>query len=367
LGYPLFLAFGYLAGGSDYGPYLIIAAQLVFNLLLTWGCWSLLEKLAPEVRTGLRIAATLFFFWAGLGMALNLLSDFLASFFFGVFLYGMLFWRGSLSVFVSGSSLALATLVRPTFTFVPLLLPIAGCLIARVTSRLPRYYVVTCIGLSLAATGVSTWYQYYSFGYLGPSNVVTKNIARTLHYATTDRDMTYEDYQAFKERLAREAGLESRPLSQSEEEEYGKQLMIDELKSRPVTFLLQLTATFVKYIFVPVESLWAKIISLFANYQAYLTYARPLLFLACLPLWILSLAPPRPSLEKRSAYYLLVILFLLYVVGITVINPNQAERIRFPVLPFMLPVILWNACDLWRFLGLHMNRLRSEARTPLID
>ena len=88
LGYPLFLYLGYLIGGRSYGMYVVIALQLMLNLIFRWGCWRLLQRIAPAAGIRLRSIVTLFFFWASLGMALYLLTDFLASFLFGVFFYG---------------------------------------------------------------------------------------------------------------------------------------------------------------------------------------------------------------------------------------------------------------------------------------
>jgi hypothetical protein len=351
LGYPLFLALGYILGGTAYGLCLIIAVQLLLNLVFAWVCWRLLERLAPDVSTGPRIAATLFFFWAGLGMAILVLSDFLASFLFGVFFYGMLFWRSRLAGLVSGTFLALATFVRPTFTFVPIVLPLVAFLVARITSRLSWRYVVTCIVISFAATGVSISYQYYFFRYLGPSDLVTTNIARTLHHASTDTVMTTYDYHAFKERIVKEAGIEADALSPTDEERYAKKILLDELQLRPGVILVQLISTAIKYILVPVESFWIYFVRLFGDDQIYQTYVRPFLVLACLPLWLLGLIPPQGSAHKKKPYYVLVMILLAYVVGLTAINPGQGERIRFPVLPFMLPLILWNACTLWHSLS----------------
>src|SRR5262249_21109701 len=39
LGYPLFLFLCYLVGGRSYGIYVVIATQLVLNIVFTWGCW----------------------------------------------------------------------------------------------------------------------------------------------------------------------------------------------------------------------------------------------------------------------------------------------------------------------------------------
>jgi hypothetical protein len=346
LGYPLFLALGYIIAGSTYGLYLIVAAQLLLNLVFTWGCWKLLVHLAPDVKPGLRIAATLFFFWAGLGMAILVISDFLASFFFGVFFYGLLFWRSRLAGLLSGTFLALATFVRPTFTFVPLVLPLAAYLVGRITSRLSWRYILTYIVMSLGATAVSISYQYYSFGYVGPSDVVAKNIGRTLHHASKDKAMTLHDYQAFRERIAKEAGMEADALLPTDEEPYAKKILLDELQLRPGVILVQIISTAIKYIFVPVESFWSSFVRFYGNDQMYQTYVRPFLGLACLPLWVLALIPPQGSTHRKKPYYLLVMIFLLYVVGLTAINPGQGERIRFPVLAGVFPIILWNVRDL---------------------
>src|SRR5207342_490823 len=81
-GYPLFLALGYLIGGSTNGAYVIIVIQLALNIVFTWGCWTLLQQLVPSAGVRLRISLTLFFFWVGLGMALYLMTDFIAALLF---------------------------------------------------------------------------------------------------------------------------------------------------------------------------------------------------------------------------------------------------------------------------------------------
>jgi 4-amino-4-deoxy-L-arabinose transferase-like glycosyltransferase len=174
LGYPLFLSLGYLIGGRSYGTYVVITTQLILNIVFTWGCWRLLQRITPAAGTRLRSIVTLFFFWAGMGMATYLLTDFLASFLFGVFLYGMLFWRSRSSVLLSGTSLALATLTRPTFIFIPFLLPFAAYLIGRFTSKVPRSHLVSFILFSFIATCISIIYQHTFNGYIGVSPIFTQ-------------------------------------------------------------------------------------------------------------------------------------------------------------------------------------------------
>jgi hypothetical protein len=67
------------------------------------------------------------------------------------------------------------------------------------------------------------------------------------------------------------------------------------------------------------------------------------MFALFLPLWMLFLLPPVTSGSKGIAYYLLVLLLLLYILGISLHTKDQGERIRFPMLAFMVPLILINA------------------------
>lgn len=346
LGYPLFLVPGYLIGGSEYGPHVAIAFQFLINLVLCFGCWKLLQKTTPNVTPNFRAAVTILLFWAGLGMAMNVLSDFLAGFFFAVFLYGMLFWRSSLSVFVSAASLAAATLIRPTFTFLPLLIPPAAYFIGRFTSRVPLAHMAMFVLFSIAATAISISYQYRFLGYAGPSDVVTKNIVRTLHFINNDRP--HVDYDGYSKKLAERAGSPSGKLSSTEQEIQATQLFLEELRSRPGLVVLQLLKTFAKYLFVPVETMILKFVGFYFDQSFYSAYVRPILTLLWLPVWLFALIPPLKSTRNELAYYFLVMVFLFYLAGLTAINPLQGERVRFPILPFMIPLFVLN---LQAFLG----------------
>jgi hypothetical protein len=341
LGYPLFLSLGYLIGGIGYGKHVVIAMQLLLNLIFTWGCWHLLQRLTPATGTRLKTIITFVFFWAGMGLALSLMADFLTGFFLGVFLYGLLFWRSRWSVLLAGTSLALATLARPTFTFIPLLLPVAGYLVGRCTAKIPWSHLAIYIVCSLIATGISITYQYSYDKYTGPSSIVAKNIGRILHYAYQGKEITKEGYERFQKEIAEYAGQPYVSISRREEERYAMQLFFEKLRSHPQPLLLALFTTCVKYLFAPIEQGVAKLTTFYASTSVYLTYVRPLLAAACFPIWFLAMSPPIGS-SKKKAYYLFIMIFLLYMVGITAANPWQGERIRFPVLAFMLPVVVWN-------------------------
>jgi hypothetical protein len=305
----------------------------------------------------------MFFFWAGLGMALKLLSDFLAAFLFGLFLFGFLFWRSRPSLFVSATALGLATFVRPTFTFVPLLIPVAAYLVGRCTSKVPVVHIVGFVFASLAATGISSVYQYSFQGYAGPSPILAKNIGRTLDVISRDgrEENRGVDYEAFNRRIAQRAGKPYSAVSPSEKERYAVEFFHEELKARPGAVLLQLSKTAVKYLLAPVDSAVILLIRL-ANPDADAPpQVRLLLGLVCLPLWLLAITPPCGRSKEIWAYYLLVALFMAYVLGLTSINPFLGERIRFPVLGLMLPIAAWNLSTLLAFLARRKATLTNRS------
>jgi hypothetical protein len=343
LGYPLFLASGYMIGGRSYGIYIVIVTQLALNILFTGICWRLLQRVAPDAGVGLRSIITLFFFWACMGMALYLLTDFLASFFFGIFLYGMLFWRSRSSVTLSGTSLAFATLTRPTFTLIPLLLPFAAYLIGRFTSKVPLYHITVFIISSLLATCFSVAYQYAFENYIGPSPVLTQNYQRIIYFSLEQKHVTEDDFiKMFEADIERRSGQPFGMLSRSDEEKYARQIFINALISHPGQVIFYLVKNFVKYIFAPVESLIARLTVLYISEETYFTYIRLIIGLLCLPIWLLSLTPPVGSSKGCKIYYLLLMMLLFYVLGITAITPLQGERMRLPLLLFMLPIVVWN-------------------------
>lgn len=351
LGYPLFLYLGYLIGGRSYWVYVIIATQLVLNIIFTWGCWRLLQRIAPAAGIRLRYIVTLFFFWAGLGLSLSLMSDFLASFLFGLFIYGFIFCRSRSSVFLSGTSLALATLTRPTFTLIPFLLPFAAYLIGQFSSKVPRKHLIAFIICSFIATGISVIYQYTIDRYVGPSPIVTQNIERTIYFSLKENHLAEFDYIGeFKGEIERRAGRPFVTLSRSDQEKYAKEIFFEVFISHPRQIILYLVKNFVKYVFTPIESGVIKLTAFYMSEQTYQTYIRPVLGLLCLPIWLLSLSPPIGSPAKYKMYYLLVVILLFYVVGMSVMAPLAGERMRFPVLAFMLPVMVWNLHGLHSYL-----------------
>jgi len=344
LGYPFFLAIGDLLGGPDYGSYLAVAIQLALNILMTVVCWRMLERLVPRVSETLRLLVTLLFFWAGLGMALFLMTDFMAAVWFGMFVYGFLFWRSRTGLVMAGVGLALATLTRPTFTFVPLLLPLAAYLAGRVSSKVPFGAVVAIAGLGLAATGASIAYQYTFDRYLGPSPVLLRNVEDSLYHSEIEGSgMTLTDYQRqFEQRTADAAGKDFSELSPRERDLIAGTVLREAMVAHPVKLTLHWGMNFLKYLLVPVESTILRMITRNHSFETYNGVIRPLLLLICLPLWVFALAPPINGSQRERMYHWFMLLCVTYVIAVSSVASGAGERMRFPVLMLMLPTMAWN-------------------------
>ncbi|HKQ97260.1 MAG TPA: hypothetical protein VJV75_05230 [Candidatus Polarisedimenticolia bacterium] len=342
LGYPLFLVPGYLAGGEEDGAILSVALQFLLNLGFTALAWRMLERLAPDTSTGLRVVLTAAFFWASFGLASYLLSDFLAALFFGVFLYGFLFLRSPRALFGTGLALAAATLTRPTFLLVPLLLPVLALLVDRATLPIGWKEVGLLAGFSLAATALSIAHQVSIDGYRGPSPVLTQNLQHTLYAALDDTSRSPAAARGeFEAEIGRRAGRPFTDLTRGEQERQMTRIFKEQLAAHPAAILKSMARTSIQYVFAPVESVPMRRARQAGDEAAYMTGLRPILTLVCLPFWLLAIVPPaiRPG---RRPFYLLAMLLLLYVVGITAITPMQGERIRLPVLILLLPIMAWN-------------------------
>ena len=363
LGYPLVLALSELIGGTNNFYYVVIILQLILNLGFTLGCWRLLQRLAPDTPAGLRAFATVLFFVAGLGMALFLMTDFLGAAFFAVFLYGMLFWRTRAAVLLSASCLALATLTRPAFTLIPVFLPAFAYLIGRVTTRVPPLHVLVFAAFSISATGISVIYQYTYNGYLGPSPILINSYRETVYYGIEKGKGSDSEYAAFTKRFERRieqrAGRPYATLSPSDKEDYAKAIFREEAADHPGAVVAHVARNFVKYMFVPVESMVMRLTFFYVSEHAFLTYVRPILGLVFLPMWLLSLAPPIHGSQSHKAYYALMLLCVMCLVGLGAITFGSGERIRFSILVFMLPVMIWNAQSLHGFLRTRIDERRT--------
>jgi hypothetical protein len=366
LGYPLFAAAIYFVAGKFYGPYALVALQLLLNLGLTWLGWRLLERMAPEISLRMRTAATLFLFWAGLGMAAFLMTDLLAALCFTAFLYGFLFWRDWRGAVVAAAALGVATLTRPTFTFFPLLLPLAAYLVRHVTSRIPAAHIVLFASFSIAATSVSLVYQYRFNQYIGPSPILNVPIQEMLYLGVVRPQSPATDYSTFQQQFAaeieRRAGRPFSTIALADKERYAKEVFRDALRKHPGRITAVLVTNAGKYVFAPIESIVARMSTEVISFEAYGRYVRPVIFAMCLPILVLALMPPLGQQPGRRMYYSLVMVFLVYIVGFSAIGAGSGERIRFPMLAFMLPVALWNARRIGE--GLHSRLGVSLANRP---
>ena len=176
-----------------------------------------------------------------------------------------------------------------------------------------------------------------------PYVLITQNIERTIYFSLKENLLTELNYiEEFKRDIERRAGQPFITLPRSFQEKYAKEMFFEALISHPRQIIFYLVKNFVKYTFAPIEAGIMKLTEFYMGEQTYLTYIRPVLGLLCIPIWLLSLSPPIGSPEKCKIYYLLVVILLFYVVGVSAMAPARGRAHAFSVLAFMLPVIVWN-------------------------
>lgn len=344
LGYPLFLCLCFSVGGDQYGYHIAIGLQLVANLGFSLLVWRLLEGVAGHTEPTLRAVLTAVFFWAGMGMALSVLSDFQAALCFAGFAYVLLFKRSWAYVLLGGASLAMATLTRPVFTLFPLLIPVLGLLVSRFGQKVPRSHVLAYVLFAGLAVGVS-FMQEHRVKHLttGSWNYATFAICSTLQDHVKDYPTDYHEGQrVFAREIEKRAGRPYSSLTRGEQERFARALLFEEIISDPAPFTLSYGKTFLKYLFVPIENIVRKVTCRITSEGLYYSAVRPILFALCLPLWLFSIFPPIGQRRKFGAYYVFEILILCYLLGLASLVGTQGERMRFPVLALMLPVAAIN-------------------------
>jgi hypothetical protein len=317
-------------------------------LLLTYGGWRLLTRLVPDAGAGVVLTMTAILGWAGMGMAWRMLTDFAGGLAFFGFLYGLLFWRRPLGIASMALLLFAATLIRPSFTFFPLLLPLLVWIVGRVTTCVPWRSAAVLMAACVAGTCVNVAYQYRNYGYWGPSPVVSLGLRNALWHAVERRRFPMlPDYEA---ELAREiehrSGRPMAELSPTDEERYVKQVFVEAFRAHPRELIGYFVSGALKYTFVPIEAFVDQCVTAVRGYSFYSRYIRPALFLICLPLWLLALAPPLGASRELRYYWLLVMVTVAYTIGVSAMLSTQGERYRFPMLAFMLPVAARNFLDL---------------------
>jgi hypothetical protein len=333
LGYPLYLAACGLFDGSFR---LAIALQLVVNLAVTVAAWRLFGRLLPDASVRLRGLVAALVFVAGMGLALYLLTDFLAGACLFASVYGLIFWRGRAGQVAAACALGAATLLRPTFTLLPLLLPPLAFLAGRLARPVPARQVVAMAAMALAATATSTAFQYRAYRYLGPSSVVTFNLEATLHQALAPGEPSAVYRARFAADLARRAGAPVGTLSPTDEERWARARFADELGRHPRALIGATAATALKYLVAPVEAVPAMVARLHGKSAGYARCVRPLLFVLWLPVWLLGCVPPVGGDHRAWAFYGLGMILVVYVIGLSAMAPLQGERMRYPVASLLI-------------------------------
>jgi hypothetical protein len=334
-GYPLFLAPAYFLGGTRFGPVFAIVLQLALNLVFVWMVWRLVGRIVPHARSGCHILVTGIAFLGGLSVSILLMSDFLAGLCLTGFLLGaFFFWRRGPWVGLAAVLLFWATITRPTFTFFPIVFPLLVLAARALQQPLTVKHVGVFVVASLAGTATSTLYQYKSSGYLGPSDVVTENVALALCRYGEGPDDWGACQARLRDQIQARAGRGVSELDPNERERWAKAMLVEEMKADP-SVLRFMAKTSLKYLFVPIEGVLVQT----TDYGGSLL--RKAIGLFWLPFWLLAYFPPLSDRGVRR-YYLAAMACVLYVAAVSAIVPGAGERIRFPVLALLMPVALFN-------------------------
>jgi hypothetical protein len=131
-------------------------------------------------------------------------------------------------------------------------------------------------------------------------------------------------------------------LTYREREEIAKTVFREQFLAHPVGITAAVLKNAVKYVFAPIESTVSRFATFYASETWYTRAVRPVVAVVCLPLFVLSVLPPIRRQREQQMYYALMLVLLIYVVGFSAIGIGSGERIRFPLLAFMLPVLVWN-------------------------
>ncbi len=184
---------------------------------------------------------------------------------------------------------------------------------------------------------VSTAYEYRDRNDLGASGFVVYHfhaVIGKLFYPTMDRS---EFDKLYFTRLEAECGKPEELSRRGERNRAAWRLLLAHLREYPGRFAVNYGKGFAKAVFVPSSEGAVSRILYDLDLEAwYEPVARPILFVLWLPVWILALLPPVRQSRSEVAFYCLVMLVTLYVLGLSSFAPGGGDRMRFPVFPFWL-------------------------------
>jgi hypothetical protein len=353
VGYPLFLVVPFGLGGEDYGYHLVIVMQSVLNLIATLLLWKLLAALLPQIRTGVLMAAVAIFWYAGFGLALNVLTDFLFGFLLLVFIYAFLLKRGPWWLAVGASALLAAGLTRPTLGPFLLLLPLLKIFLQRKGHYLPTASVAVYAMAIVICSGVNFALEH------SRADRCSEGI-RVGSVQATLRDNGIATKSEVTQRIAELAGRPYDQLARHEQDTFSRRVFIEYVSGQPLRYMSRLAFSAVKYMISPVEGVVSKAVA--ADDEQRDAFARSavrgIVLLLGLPIWVLALWPGMARrLETRDLYFFSLVM-TLYFIGFGSAFAGQGERFRFPALPMLLVCFAANLDSLVGWANARFNRPR---------
>jgi hypothetical protein len=354
VGYPLFLVVPFWLGGEPYGYHLAIVMQSVLNLLGALLFGKLLAAMLPQIRTAVLMAAVAIFWYAGFGLALNVLSDFLFGFLLLIFLYAFWLKRGPLWLAVGASALCAAGLTRPTLGPFLLLLPLLKILVQRRGHYLPTTSVVVYAVAIVVSSGVN-----FGLEHARAERCSESYMAFQVHTIVQDTGIGTRSEVTL--RIAELAGRPYDQLTRHEWNTLSRRVFIEYVSAQPLRFMRGLVLNAVKYILSPADNVVVKVAA--ADDEQREAFARSpvrgIVLLLGLPIWVLALWPGMVRRPETRDLYLFALVMSLYFVGFASVIGGGGERLRFPALPMLLVCF---ACNLDSLVGWVNSRLIRHQR-----
>jgi hypothetical protein len=281
------------------------------------------------------------------------MSDFQAGLLFAIVMYCLVCRKGRWDTAVGGLAACCLILTRPSFSALPVLLLVCALVLRRSAWRIPVAQLIFYIAFSAFGLGVN-WHMQSRGASDLQNGYVTDFAAVVAHKRFHPAGEATEAW--FYREGAAIAGRPWEELTRRERDAYALRSLAQHVRRQPLRLAIGWTVTFVKYTFAPLESAVDRLLSILSfDYPTWLRVSLTALFL---PLWLMMLLPP--LLDRRFLpYYYAVVALFVYEVGVSALDSAQGERIRFPLLFVMLPLVIVNFRSLT---GCVRERLSVAAR-----
>jgi hypothetical protein len=317
--------------------------QLLLNLLMLPLAWSFLRSLRRRLSRILCLWIVFFVWLAGLGFAIQLLSDLLAGVLFNIFLLGFCFRRTRGWLALAGASLFLATVTRPGLNYFFLLLPFLALLVRRFAAPLAwREVGVYCL-LGFCGMVVNEVQGHYFLEVKGTTRSLKEWPVQLWNYELlkpAENAYSEQAIQDYRHLIEQRAGRPYADLTRREKEATARLVLCDLLSSHPLSFCYRYAKRVVQILIAPMDNSLVyrmKILLGLTSENA----TRWKLYLFWLPVWLVAYIPGKRLRKEHGAYFLFYALTIAYFLGLTALATGSGgdDRYRLPLMMCIMSTI----------------------------